>query len=198
LKTIRHRRWLIALLVIIVGVLVGLDWLVWPEPPPKDLALRLEFVRGEVVDGNNKLLFRIAGADECEISITGLLYLNGPDCPPSRETFDTLSTIKYSILSTNNSYLLITNIHYMNASKEFYADPPLYSPYHAQVKLNAAVLIFLPETTLNRISRVMKDTWRLRRRNPTRLTSTVKMYWQARRATEQKITSDVIINTPSH
>jgi hypothetical protein len=185
LKITRHRRLLIALFVIIVGVLAGLAWLVWPESPPKNLTLRLKFVRSEVVVGNTKLLFRVEGADKYEILIQGCRYVSSNYLPPSdgREPADTLF-----------------DPFYFYTAREFHVDQPKSSPFNDEgSKLQAIVCVVVHESKFSKLRRVAKDALAFRKPFGFPFFSLAKFLWQSNERhciSHQVITSDVVTNAP--
>jgi hypothetical protein len=180
-KIIRHRRLLIALLVIIVGLLIGVAWLVWPERP-KDLTLRLKFV-SEVVDGP---LFRIEGADKYEIFVKGYAYVQA-NAPP---------------FSTNSIEFSFQNPPFR--SREIHADDLQANSVISKEgwQMQADVMVLVPDDKFTTACDVIKDTWRMRKRIKTSIFSTAKFLWTGyphmHVISEQIITSEVITNIPPH
>jgi lipopolysaccharide export system protein LptC len=178
LKISRHRRLLIALIVIVVGVLIGVAWLMWPEPTPKNLTLKC--VRSEVVDGKNKLLFRVEGAERYAIFIKSFLYLHGNAQP----VFQGSTFSLYGYLETN---------------RQFYADPPSYSHNNDQGwTMQANVCVVSKDKSLSKLCWVIRTTWSLRKRSPLSMFSIAKSLWKGPTIviSEQIITSEVITNCP--
>lgn len=177
-----------------VGLVVVVAWSVWPERH-KDLTLRLKFVRSEVVDGKPKLLFKVEGAEQYEVFINGFWYVHGDD----------------------HSTPLIPNISllpdYLLKRRQFYADPPRYSPYYPpstpndqtwKMRCNAQVLV--DDRKLSKLWWVAKNTWTLRQESHNSIVYVAKYLWRnspRRNISEQTITSELITsdlttNTPPH
>jgi hypothetical protein len=68
-----------ALIGVAVGVVVAVAWLVWPDRSPKNLKLRLKFLRTEVVDGKTKVLFEVQGAERYEFHVVAFVYFHRND-----------------------------------------------------------------------------------------------------------------------
>lgn len=180
MKAIRHRRLLIALIVIVVGLLVGLAWLVWPESPPKDPTLRLKFVKSEVVDGKTKLLFRVEGAEKYAILIRGFRYLHDNDQPEPL-------TLTVPVFTS------------LNREREFYADPPQYSPLNVEGwKLQANVSVMRSDHNLYALYGVIRYTWHIQKQSGSSVFSAAKLLWDypTHSVSEQTITSEVLTNVP--
>src|SRR5262249_5645740 len=152
----------IALIVILVGVLVGLAWLVWPEPSPKNLKLRLKFLRTELVDGKTKVLFEVQGAEKYEIDLVAFIYFHRNHGLP---------------------------VNFVFKNRIVYTEPPQHDPEAPQHwteasflndqgwKVRADLEIILHESKFLKLPMVIKDTWEFRRSGGS-LFSIAKELWR--------------------
>ena len=83
-------------------VLGCVGWVIWPERAP-NVRLRLKVVRNEIVDGNQRILFRVEGAELYEVYTTDSWYVRGGQLLPD-----------FEILSFHNSV----------PGSEFFVDAP--------------------------------------------------------------------------
>jgi hypothetical protein len=184
LKPVRHRRLLIALIVIIVGVLVGLAWLVWPGT---DLTLRLKLVRTGIEDGKTGVLFRVEGAEQYELHIENFRYLLG------RKPASSLPSLTLD---------LGTREFWATAAPEYYAD---VGDQGWQVQ--ASVFVIGPaKKNIRKALWAIRNAWpeyRFWRRTakPVSFLSLAKSRWNYNGnliLSRQTITSELITNTPPH
>jgi hypothetical protein len=175
LKITRKRWLLITLIVIMVGVLGCSLWLMLAGRP-KDLNLRLKFVRSEVVDGKSKLLFRLEGADQYDIYIKGFFYLHG----------------------NNPQIRTLVALNGQN-TRQFYADPLSLSENSDPItNLKAGVFVSVLDRNFSRGYWAIKDSWSLRKERKLPMFSLAKSLWKRplRAVYDGIITSDVITNAP--
>lgn len=169
---------LVALILMMVGLVIVVAWLVWPERP-KDLTLHLKFVRNEIVDGVPKLLFRVEGADKYEIMISRVYYVNAHD---------------------RGEIPLSTFLPKEKSERQFYADPPLYSGWNLQADVYVGRVDKKFSQHLSNFWWVMKKTWKDRNKTKSSMFSLAKLYWQHHRMlefttlSEQKIGNEPIKN----
>ncbi len=180
MKTIRHRRLVIALIVMLVGVLVGLAWLVWPEPSPKNLKLRLKFLRTELVDGKTKVLFEVQGAERYEIHLVAFIYFYRND------GFSVSHVFKNRIVYTEPPQ------HYPEAPQHWTEASFLNDQGW---KVRADLEIILHKSKFFKLPRVIKDTWEFRHSGGS-LFSIAKEFWRGvdSRQVIDVYASDVITN----
>jgi hypothetical protein len=171
------------LIGVAVVVLVGLGWVLLAGRP-KDLKLRLKFVRSEIVNGTNKFLFKIEGADQHEVCVAGFWYVANEK------------------LSSSNGVFAFTNYSRPIWGRLFLVNAPQYSPNAKGLRLQADVGVFSPDkNNPGKALRVIKDAWDDSSRDRLSYFSTAKAYWQNKAMgliSEQTLTSDLITNTPPH
>ena len=173
-----------ALIGVAVAVLVGVGWLVWPDRT-QDLGLRLKIVRYAVQDGTPGVLFRVEGAENYEILVTGYSFCPGGNSPHS--TF---------------------GIHNYTAGREFFvSDPQSYMDVGDKGWRLQADAWVLPshQSKFSKLVAVTRDAWRARNAGYDTIHpsffSTAKFFWNANSRhilSQQTLTSELITNTPHH
>lgn len=174
----------------IVMVLIGSFWLLWPERK-KDLTLRLKYLNIGVENGKQVAFFRVDGANGYEVEVTGIRYLRNYDPSPPYGAF---------------------SVHHYSQGRQFSAADPQYykdldhdHPDWTRWKLEADVSIIVHDKgNLAKFLRAIRDAWRVSRgyrrdhsKRPSFL-SAVQYFWQANPKhvlSAQMITSDLITNS---
>lgn len=106
LKITGHRRLLITLIVILAGILFVAAWLVWPEPTPKDINLRLKFVGSGDLGGKAFGLFRVEGAERYDIIVKSYRCIRGTNVSPVNPAFACENFQMFRIFRVENQELI--------------------------------------------------------------------------------------------
>lgn len=181
LNITRHRRLLIALLVIIVGVLFGLARLVRPRAP-EALTLHIKIVENGIVRGRRVIGFLVEGPDRYELEILSVNYLR------TDRLSNTTTAISEMALSGDS------RARYFTVPED---GSDTTSAQACKLQVDVWVLAPHAKNQVRKLFEVTSDTWRFRKRDSSRSRfSLAKEFWKSGRhiVSEQTILSEVITN----